>query len=91
MARKYRPGLDPKPTRWFRGYVSQAQRRHFEKSPNLAIFRAGMDYHTPPVGNPSRGKTSIKNKVAQLPRRVSGAGSRLRSKRQQRTSARKRT
>lgn len=84
MARKYRPGLDPKPTVWFRGYVSQAQRRHFEKTPSLAIYRAGMDYHTPPVGNPGRGKTSIKNKMAQLPRRVSGAGGRLRSKANQR-------
>lgn len=84
MARKYRPGLDPKPRVWFKGYVSQAQRRHFEKTPSLSIFRAGMDYHTPPVGNPGRGKTSIKNKMAQLPRRVSGAGSRVTSKRRQR-------
>lgn len=84
MPRKYRPGLDPAPTKWFRGYVSQAQRRHFMKTPALAIFRAGMDYHTPPVGNPSRGRTSIQNKLAQLPRRVSGAGGRLRSKRAQR-------
>lgn len=80
--RKYRPGLDPKPKVWLRGYVSQAQRRHFEKTPALSIYRAGMDYHTPPLGNPtSRGKTSIKNKLAQLPRRVSGTGSRVRSKR----------
>lgn len=84
MARKYRPGLDPKPRVWFRGYVSKAQRRHFEKTGSLAIFRAGMDYHTPPVGNPARGKTSIKNKLAQLPNRVSGAGSKMRSKQAQR-------
>lgn len=84
MARRYRPGLDPKPRVWFRGYVSKAQRRHFQKTPDLAIFRPGMDYHTPPVGNPGRGKTSIKNKTAQLPNRVSGAGGRLRSKRAQR-------
>jgi hypothetical protein len=84
MARKYRPGLDPKPRVWHRGYVSQAQRRHFQKTASLAIFRPGMDYHTPPVGNPGSGKTTIKNKMAQLPRRVSGAGSRLRTKRTQR-------
>lgn len=89
MARRYRPGLDPAPTRWFRGYVSKAQRRHFQKTASLAIFRAGMDYHTPPTGNPGRGKTSIQNKVAQLPRRVSGAGGRLRSKRAQRTKGKR--
>jgi hypothetical protein len=82
VARKYRPGLDPKPRVWHRGYVSQAQRRHFQKTAKLAIFRAGMDYHTPPVGNPGTGKTSIKNKMAQLPRRVGGG--KLRSKRTQR-------
>lgn len=87
MARAYRPGLDPKPTRWFRGYVSQAQRRHFQKTPALAIFRPGMDYFTPPRGNPTGGKTSVRNKLAQLPRRVGGAGGRLRSKRTQRKKA----
>lgn len=75
LNRKYRPGVDPKPKVWFRGYVSQAQRRHFQGAPELAIYTAGMDYHTPPRGNPSgrKGKLSIKNKMAQLPRRVRGS------------------
>lgn len=69
--RKYQPGKDPKPTKWFKGYVSQAQRRHFQADGDLAKYRAGMDYYTPPKGNPTKqGKTTIKNKMAQLPRRV---------------------
>jgi hypothetical protein len=69
--RKYQPGKDPKPTKWFKGYVSKAQRRHFQQDPDLSVYRAGMDYHTPPKGNPAKsGKTTISNKMAQLPRRV---------------------
>lgn len=62
--RKYRPGRDPLPTKWHRGYVSKAQQRKFSTTPRLQKYAAGMRYWTPPVGY-----KPLKQKLAQLPRR----------------------
>ncbi len=63
--KRYNPLTDPKPKKWFKGYVSRAQRRHFMADARLAKFRPGMDWWTPP-----RGHAAVAGKMAGLPNRL---------------------
>lgn len=56
----------PEPTKWFKGYVSKAQKAHFDHTPKLGKFRDGMLYDTPP-----KGFGNAKSKIARLPKRKS--------------------
>jgi hypothetical protein len=58
----------PEPTKWFKGYVSRAQKAHFDRTPKLGKFRDGMLYDVPPTGF-----GNAKSKIAKLPRRVRGS------------------
>lgn len=55
----------PEPTKWFKGYVSQAQSAYFNRTPSLGKFRDGMLYDVPP-----KGFGNAKSKIARLPKRV---------------------
>jgi hypothetical protein len=63
---KSKPGRPfPEPTKWFKGYVSKAQKSHFDRTPRLGKFRDGMLYDVPP-----KGFGNAKSKIARLPKRV---------------------
>jgi hypothetical protein len=63
---KYNPLTDPHPKRWFKGFVSRAQARHFVGDPRLHKYVAGMRFWVPPVGR----RKPLPEKLASLPVRL---------------------
>jgi hypothetical protein len=63
---KYNPLTDPHPKRWFKGFVSRAQARHFVGDPQLHKYVGGMRWWTPTRGR----RMPLPEKMAALPNRL---------------------
>jgi hypothetical protein len=62
---RYNVLVDPWPRRWYHGWASRAQRRHFTADPKLHKYVGGMDFWTPQAG-----KRRLSGKLERLPNRL---------------------